>query len=83
MAVQVRLCFFYTLGASLCRAGGRIPTMEIQVGPMDAWRQQPLPLMEGNPGDLTEDVASEPRPEERVGCCQRLRGQTGQEERTK
>ena len=65
----------------MCKPGRRSNAMKVQGGCTDAWRKQPLFLTEGNPGDLTEDAVSEPRPEERVGCCQRMRGQTSQQER--
>lgn len=56
--------------------------MKVQVGHMDTWRKKSLALMECDPGDLTEDAVSGLRQEEWVACCQRMRGQTTQEERT-
>lgn len=38
--------------------------MNAQAGSKDAWRNWPFPLKESNPGDLTGDAVSEPRPEE-------------------
>lgn len=35
--------------------------MKLRAGHMDAWEKKELPVMEGNPGVLTEDVASELR----------------------
>lgn len=56
--------------------------MKVQIGHVDPWRKKSLLLMESNPGDLTEDAATERRQEKWVGCCQGMRGRRRQEDRT-